>query len=145
MAGRAGRVLGMDAAPRPQAEDGEDPVESADSRGVSDLEESRGEANARSLALRNDLLDVNERLEVAQSKMARHGVWALLGLSPIALVPFLGLLAEGRLGLVVALSVLVVLVESWRYTRSKDDVRRLTKVMDHLSAEIAATSESGPE
>ena len=71
-------------------------------------------------------------LEDAQRKSRRHLRWALLGLSPAALIPFVGLLAEGSFGLIVVLVVLVLLVEGWRYLQAEKKASRLRAVVKLL-------------
>jgi len=99
--------------------------------GKHDPEASDVESLARDL----DLSDLNERLDAAQSNMRRHGLWALLGVSPLALVPIAALFLEGSATLLIVLITLVVLVESWRYATAKEEVRRLGKLVEHLEAQ----------
>lgn len=84
---------------------------------------------------RADLADARERLDRAERKAARHLAWALLGLSPAALVPFLALLIEGSITLLAVLLVMVPLVEGWRYRCATGEVRRARALVDRLRAE----------
>ena len=84
---------------------------------------------------RADLADARERLDGAERKAARHLAWALLGLSPAALVPFLGLLVEGNLTLLAVLLVTVPFVEGWRYRRAKREADRLQMLVNRLRLE----------
>lgn len=79
-----------------------------------------------------DLTDALRELDDAQRRSKRHLMWALLGLSPAALIPFMGLLAEGSFGLIVVLVVLVLLVEGWRYVRAEKEASRLRAVVKLL-------------
>lgn len=85
--------------------------------------------------VRADLADAKERLEVAERRAARHLAWALLGLSPAAVVPFLGLLVEGNLTLLAVLLVTVPFVEAGRYRRAKREVDRMQLLVKRLRAE----------
>jgi len=94
--------------------------------------EDPGGLPASALVGSADLLDGTDRLNTAKSHSRRHLLWASLGFSPMALIPLLGLFMEGSLGLVATLSVLVVGVELWRYTKAKQEVRYLEEEVEDL-------------
>ena len=79
-----------------------------------------------------DLADALRELEIAERRASRHLLWATLGLSPAALIPFVGLLAEGSLVLVVVLTTLVFFVEGWRHLRASKEAKRLRAVVARL-------------
>lgn len=93
-----------------------------------------------------DLGDALRELEVAERKAGRHLMWAVLGLSPAALIPFAGLLAEGSFGLILVLITLVFFIEGWRYLRASKEVSRLREVVLKLEvghADVLIPPEGG--
>jgi hypothetical protein len=85
--------------------------------------------------LRADAEDLTQRLRLARRKETRHGIYALLGFTPAALIPFVGLFLEGNLGLVAVLFVLVVFVEGWKWIRAGKEVKQLEALLQALEAE----------
>jgi len=63
------------------------------------------------LALRSEVLDLEKALDARRRATHRHFFWAVLGLSPAAFLPMMGLLRGGGLVLVVVLGALVSVVE----------------------------------
>lgn len=91
------------------------------------------EASAEMSALTStDLADAKRELVAAEGRAKRHLVWLLFGMSPAALIPFVGLLIEGSPELLFVLIWLVLIVEGWRYLRASREVRRLRAVVDRL-------------
>lgn len=88
---------------------------------------------ADALVRSRELQDLAERLDRARSRSSRHLLWAWLGVTPVALVPLVGLLLEGSLGLAVAMSAGVAAVELWRYGRAQREVRDLERVAQALA------------
>ncbi len=74
---------------------------------------------------RADLEDLTERLEAARKAEVRHFIRCMLGMTPSAVIPFVGLALEGSVALIALLCVLVVFVEGWRWIRAGRLVRRL--------------------
>jgi hypothetical protein len=93
-------------------------------------------------ALRADLADVELALDRARKKEVRHFVWAMFGVSPAALIPFLGLALEGEGALLALLCVMVVTVEGWRWSKARGEVRSLEVMLVELREE--AEQEPGP-
>jgi hypothetical protein len=92
-----------------------------------------GEASAEMAALTSaDLADARRNLAAAEGRAQRHLVWLILGLSPAALIPFVGLLIEGSPELLFVLVWLVLIVEGWRYLRASREVRRLRAVVARI-------------
>jgi hypothetical protein len=63
------------------------------------------------LALRSEVLDLEKALDARRRATHRHFFWAVLGLSPAAFLPMVGLLRGGGLVLAVVLGALVSVVE----------------------------------
>ena len=96
---------------------------------------SRPEGLAADAAVTSsDLEDARGALADAEKRAGRHLLWAANGLSPAALVPFVGLLLEGSVGLVVVLLFLVFLIESWLYLRATSEAQRQRAVVERLLA-----------
>ncbi|HSW29827.1 MAG TPA: DUF2007 domain-containing protein [Longimicrobiales bacterium] len=72
-----------------------------------------------------DRRDLTERLEAARKAEVRHFIRCMLGVTPTAVIPIVGLALEGNVALLALLCVLVVLVEGWKWIRSGRLVRRL--------------------
>ncbi len=117
-------------------------------RDVGVLEEAEGSGSASRVgeeerrqalppALRADLTDVELALERARKKEARHFAFAVFGMSPAALVPFVGLALEGEGALLAVLCVMVVIVEGWRWFMARDRVRSLEVTLVELQEEAA--------
>lgn len=87
--------------------------------------------------VRADVEDLRERIRLARREETRHGIYALIGLTPAALIPLVAFVLEGRVELLVLLMVLVVFVEGWRWIRAGKDVRRLEDQLRAIEAEVA--------
>ncbi len=73
----------------------------------------------------SDRRDLTERLEAARKAEVRHFIRCMLGVTPTAVIPIVGLALEGNVALLALLCVLVVLVEGWKWIRSGRLVKRL--------------------
>lgn len=98
-------------------------------------EVTRSEGSRSLDLIDTDLADARDALDGAEKRASRHLVWAALGLSPAALIPFLGFLAEGSFNLIGPLIVLVFLVEGGRYLLARRDAKRLHAVWQEIAAE----------
>ena len=68
----------------------------------------------------------------------RHGLWALLGISPGAAVPLLGSTAEFGMAGLLAIGAAVFAVEGWRSIRASRAANELERELGDLDAEIRA-------
>lgn len=109
-----------------------------DRRDATGVQPSTGEA----LLGAADVQDLREQLVKANRRKSRHGLWLLLGMSPSALIPFVGLSLGGSTALVLALVVLVILVEAYQWLRAQGDVTELN--MQLALAEQRARGEESP-
>lgn len=82
--------------------------------------------------LQADHDDLMEELEAAQKAELKHFVRAMLGMSPAAVIPFIGLAREGNVALLAVLCVLVVFAEGWRWIQAGRRVRRLKIALTDL-------------
>ena len=89
-------------------------------------------SEASSAVIQAEIEDLSKDLEKVRGKKRRHALWALLGLSPAALLPAIGLALEGSDGLLVLLVVLVVVSSTFAWAKNhlkekelKDSIRRL--------------------
>lgn len=78
--------------------------------------------------------DLERRLATLRKKGRRHLTWALLGISPAAIVPASGLLAEGSMGLFFLLSGLVVVTQGFAWARSNREAGEVEEEIAELSA-----------
>ena len=80
-----------------------------------------------------DRRDLAERLAAARKAEVRHSIRCMLGVTPTAAIPIVGLAVDGNVALLAFLGVLVTLVEGWRWIRA----RRLVKRIEMELAELA--------
>lgn len=85
-------------------------------------------------ALRAERDDVVEELLTARKAEMRHLVWCMIGITPAAVIPFVGLALEGNVALMALLCVLVVFVEGWRWIRAGRRVKALEAELARLDA-----------
>jgi len=81
----------------------------------------------RSIVIASEIDDLEEALWKREKQGRRHILWGFLGMSPAALLPFLGLLRSGAGGLAVGLVVAVVVVELVRGWKAGLDCRKIRK------------------
>lgn len=112
-------------------------LEDAEGSGIASRVGEEERLQALSPALRADLADVELALERARKKEARHFAFAVFGVSPAALIPFLGLALEGEGALLAVLCVMVVIVEGWRWFKAREEVRSLEVTLIELHEEAA--------
>lgn len=79
-------------------------------------------------------LDLEERLEATRKAEVRHFIRCMLGVTPTAVIPVVGLALEGSVALLALLCVLVSLVEGWRWIRAGKESRRLGAALAALEA-----------
>lgn len=94
-----------------------------------------GGAEALPPAIRVERADLVEELRLARKAELRHLVWCMLGMTPAAVVPFVGLALEGNVALMALLCVLVVWVEGWRWIRSGRRVKALEADLARLDGD----------
>jgi hypothetical protein len=94
------------------------------------------EAEIGSAILRRiELEELEQRLRVVHRKERRHLLWMVLGISPTAILPSLGLLLEGRIGLLLLLSGLVAVSQAYAWVKASREAERLEKVHRKLLEE----------
>lgn len=84
---------------------------------------------------RAELDDLTHALKQARDKEFKHYVRCLLGVSPAALIPVVGLAMRGEVALLVLLSVLVCFSEGWKAVKTSRVVRRLEAALATLEEE----------
>lgn len=77
------------------------------------------------MALETRKEDAERELGALHRKASRHLMWVLLGVSPAAIIPALGLAAEGSEILLLVLMVLVTLTQGLAYARTRSRAREL--------------------
>ncbi len=104
-------------------------VESADLTGPLPEE---ADLPASSLAHQLMLEELEGRLQAAHRREKRHLLWVVLGLSPAAVIPALGLLSEGSFGLFILLVVLVTASQLISWNLAAREAERLEKELSRL-------------
>lgn len=87
---------------------------------------------------RSDLDDLTRALDRARKDEFRYFLRSVLGLSPAAVIPFIGLAREGRIALVGLLMVLVFVTEGWKGIKMGREVKRLEGALARLEEETRA-------
>lgn len=112
--------------------------------GLEDPLRSTSPADVRSAELsflRAEVEELEERARLRRSAARRHRLWAVLGVSPGALIPLLVSVRELGAAGAVALSVLVVGVEAWRWIRAGMDAARLEARLDETRRRLSRLSD----
>jgi hypothetical protein len=86
-----------------------------------------------SLALEVEKEDLETRLKIVKRKEKRHLLWTILGFSPGAAIPALGLMREGSTGLLLLLGGLVVVYQGYSWNKAAREAERLEKELHQLS------------
>ena len=109
-------------------------VESPEGAADETPDPSEAEEQALPPALRAERADVVEELRAARKAEMRHLVWCMIGITPAAVIPFVGLALEGNVALMALLCVLVVFVEGWRWILAGRRVKALEMELTRLDA-----------
>lgn len=112
--------------PDPRLENG---GSSPDPSGLAEV--GRGE-KAGPLAHRVEVEDLELKLHAVRRREKRHLLWMVLGVSPAAVIPALGLLREGSTDLLLLLLVLVAVVHTVAWNRAAREAERLEKELQGL-------------
>ena len=78
---------------------------------------------------RRDLLD---RLQEREAAHHRHTMWALIGVSPGALIPLVISMSQVGASVLAGSVFLMTAVEGWRALRAKRDVAELKETLREL-------------
>ena len=92
------------------------------------------ELSGAELLLEVERDELARRIAKLRRKGGRHVLWALLGLSPGAFIPALGLMREGSFELLLVLVVLVLVTQVFLYARTTNEAARLEKELERLSS-----------
>ena len=85
-----------------------------------------------SILLQSEIEDLERELRAVRRKERWHFVWALIGISPAALIPAIGLFREGSFGLVVLLALLVTISQLYLGVKASGKAARLKKALEGL-------------
>lgn len=88
-----------------------------------------------SILLQSEIEDLERELRAVRKKERWHFVWALLGTSPAALLPAIGLSWEGSYGLAVLLSLMVTISQFLLGVKATGKATRLEKALESLRGE----------
>ena len=69
------------------------------------------------------LADCEARMEAARKAANRHGLFALLGVSPASLLPMIGLGIDFGAMAILGAGAVVVGLETWRWARARAEYR----------------------
>jgi hypothetical protein len=81
---------------------------------------------------RADLADLTEELKAARRAEVRHFIRCMLGITPAAVIPAVGLVLEGNVALLALLCVLVSLVEGRNWIRAGRVTKRLQEELERM-------------
>jgi len=80
----------------------------------------------------SEVKDLEQELAVARRKANWHFVWTVLGVSPAAMIPALGLIREGSMGLLVLLAVLVTISQGYLGAKASRKAGDLEATLERL-------------
>lgn len=84
---------------------------------------------------RAELGDLTRALEKAQKDEFKYFVRCILGVTPAAVIPLVGLALRGEVALIALLCVLVVFSEGWKAVTAGREVKRLERALARLDEE----------
>jgi aminoglycoside 6'-N-acetyltransferase len=87
----------------------------------------------QTIAERLEREELEQQVHLARRKERRHLLWMVLGISPAAVIPALGLLREGSMGLLLLLVVLVTVSQIVSWTRASREAGRLERRLERMS------------
>lgn len=96
-----------------------------------DLSDHPTSSGRRALA-EADRLDLRERIRKRRSAARFHTIWAFLGISPPALLPFLVVLTEAGFAMAIVFAFFIGGVESWNAIQAWMDVRMLEEELEQI-------------
>lgn len=85
-----------------------------------------------SILLQSEIEDLEQELRAVSRKERWHFVWALIGISPAALIPAIGLFREESYGLVILLVFLVMISQFYLGIKAAGKAARLKKALEDL-------------
>jgi hypothetical protein len=88
--------------------------------------------------------DLEERLQIVKRKEKRHLLWTVLGFSPGAVIPALGLMREGNPGMLLVLAGLVGAYQWYAWTMAAREADALEKKLYLLSEDGEAQPAQDP-
>ena len=89
-------------------------------------------ADALTPVARSELDDLTSALEKAHKDEFKFFVRCLLGVTPAAVIPLVGLALKGEVALIALLCVLVVFSEGWKAVKANREVKRLEQALARL-------------
>lgn len=88
--------------------------------------------------------DLSAQLESREAAARRHGLWAVLGVSPAALVPLIATASDFGVTALVAGSILVTGVEAWRALRARASAARIRTDLDATRRRVESGGDPRP-
>jgi len=92
------------------------------------------EVPASSSIIASEVSDLEQELRVVRRKARWHFVWIVLGISPAAIIPALGLIREGSRGLLALLAVLVTISQGYAGAKASKKAGELEATLKELKA-----------
>ncbi|NNM05305.1 MAG: hypothetical protein HKO65_09395 [Gemmatimonadetes bacterium] len=90
---------------------------------------------AASTIIQAEIDDVSRSLELVRKKKGRHALWALLGISPAAVIPAIGLMMEGSETLLVVLVLLVTITQGYGWAKNRVKEKEFEETLRRLTGE----------
>ena len=88
-----------------------------------------------SLLIASEIENLERELRVVRRKANWHFLWTVLGVSPAAIIPALGLMREGSVGLLVLLAVLVTISQGYLGAKASRKAGHLEAALKTLKKE----------
>jgi hypothetical protein len=86
--------------------------------------------------VQSEIEDLERELKVTRRKSRLHFIWLLLGISPGAILPALGLLGEGRTDLLVIFLIMVAASQLYLGMKAATKMDRLKARLKELEGEL---------
>jgi hypothetical protein len=94
----------------------------------------RGAREAEKVLANADAADVTERLRVRESQARRHTLWALLGVSPIGLIPLVATTSEFGVAALAGGMLVITVREALRAMSAHSEVSELREELHRLTS-----------
>ena len=100
------------------------------------------DAGLNSAVIESQIHELVGDLRATRKKRRWHYTWLLLGISPGAVIPAMGLLAEGSLGLLVSFLVLVAFWQIYLGAKASSKMDELEARIEGLKSQLRTELES---
>lgn len=91
-----------------------------------------------------DAADVTERLKKRESEAQRHAFWAVMGVSPVGLIPLVATASEFGVAALVGGMLIISVREALRAMRARSEASELREKLHSLNASWTSSTLEAP-